>query len=144
MQPIPPDPQVQRTLDALKGFFDVGGDLNQWALILIGGGLVAMVSTSYRTPRWPWRLMYLALVPGWGLLGWALWEGAYLRRVYAGAVFAAQQPEGRLELMTQANAALGKQIFAFQLGLALFVVWLMLYMLWWLFVDKASTKPEET
>jgi hypothetical protein len=144
MQPSEPDPkQVQILLDGLKAFFDVGGDLNQWALLLLGGGCVAMMSTSYRTPAWPWRLMYLLLLSGLGALCWTLWEGAYLRRVYAGAPFTARLPGGGEALLTAANIALGRQILAFQLGAALCGAWLILYALWWLFVDKSSSQLQE-
>jgi hypothetical protein len=134
---------VQVILDGLKGFFDVGGDLNQWALVLIGGGLAVMISTSYHSPRWPWRLMYLVLLPGFGFLGWALWQGSILRRIYAGAVFTARQTGGGLELLTAANAALLKQMLAFQVGVALFAVWLLLYTGWWIFVSDGSSQPKE-
>jgi hypothetical protein len=144
MKSSQPDPQqVQIILDGLKGFFEVGGDLNQWALVLIGGGLAVMVSSSYHSPRWPWRLMYVALLPGFGALGWALWEGSILRRIYAGAAFTARQTGGGLELLMAANTALLNQILAFQVGVGLFAVWLILYMSWWIFVDDASSQPKE-
>jgi hypothetical protein len=83
------------------------------------------------------------LLPGFGFLGWALWQGSILRRIYAGAVFTARQTGGGLELLTAANAALLKQMLAFQVGVALFAVWLLLYTGWWIFVSDGSSQPKE-
>jgi hypothetical protein len=128
----------QRIIDGVKALQDVGVGLSQWAILLVGGALVVMLSTSYRRPRKPYRFGYLLLLPAVGCLATSLFKGSYLTRVYAGLLLRRRTVDSAAAAIDQANDALAAQMFWFEFALVLLGIWLLLYIVWWVFIDEPA------
>jgi hypothetical protein len=106
--------------------------LSQWAFLIIGGSVLMLVGTSYYRPAgWATRWVYLLFVPGWGFLGYSIYQGTLAQQAVLGHY---------LNLGVTANGFvsvlglnIGAQIKAMQHGLAVLGFWLLVYLCWWVF-----------
>jgi hypothetical protein len=102
--------QYERVVTGLKAMQEIGADIGQWALLAFGGTLAVMLSTSYRKPTFPWRLIYIALLPGLLCLGRAIQQDAYIRRTYGAMLLRPPSRQVAVDALSGANAALSQQI----------------------------------
>ena len=111
--------------------------LTSWALVMIGGSLLAIVGTSYYRPAALWvRCAYFAFVPGWFFLAWSIYAGSRVQRVYMAALYSVHPKLDRLIGALNKDAL--AQIERMEIGLAFFGIWLMMYLFWWIFNNEAK------
>lgn len=124
-----------------RRFFEAGitlaTTLTSWTLVMIGGSILAILSTSYYRPRDLWfRASYLIFIPAWLLLSLSLREGAKVQGVYLAALF--QRKPDIDKLMFAQNGFLAGQQDFMMWGLGCFGVWLTIYLLWWIFNKESK------
>jgi hypothetical protein len=126
-----PDPDRLNTR-ALEAAVSFAQSLAQWEFVLIGSSLLVLVGTSHRRPASRWlRCFYLLFLPGWLSLARSIYLGARAQGAYLAYLLV---PVTTLQLATQKlNEDIGNEVFWMLWGLAIFFIWLLLYLLWWIF-----------
>jgi hypothetical protein len=104
-----------------------------WSLSLIGGSILAILSTEYSKPLGKWaKLIYLLFLPGWIFLGLTINAGDTISRR---GVMAAIAPDRIPLIFEKMNQEFIRQIGFFHTGLFFLGLWLFLYLIWWIFQD---------
>jgi hypothetical protein len=113
--------------------------LISWALVMIGGSILAIIGTSYYRPAALWvRCSYLAFVPAWFFLSLSIYTGTRVQGVYLAALYSKHPNIDTFKYAVNDDAM--SQIRWMEFGLACFGVWLMLYLAWWIFhKERVST-----
>ncbi len=111
--------------------------LNSWALVMVGGSILAILSTGYYRPKHLlFRASYLIFVPAWIFLSLSLRAGTRVQGVYLAAVY---QHHPKLDDLRDAqNADLVSQQHFMWLGLGSFGLWIIIYLVWWIFNKEKS------
>ena len=127
--------------DASK-FFDaaqaLSQSLSQWALLIIGGSLVVVVSNDYyRPPTTQMRYPYLLFVPAWALLAASIYFGIQAQGEYVGYLLVTD-PNRLTEYKIQMNDFTARQISSLEWALAFLGIWLIFYIFWWVFSKPAK------
>ena len=127
--------------DASK-FFDaaqaLSQNLSQWALLIIGGSLVVVVSNDYyRPPSRRMRYPYLLFVPAWGLLASSIYFGIQAQGAYVGYLLVTD-PNRLTPYKIEMNDLTAKQISTLEWALVFIGVWLVFYIFWWVFSKPAK------
>jgi hypothetical protein len=110
--------------------------LSQWSLLIIGGSLIMVVSTSYRRPQNPRvRAAYFLFIPMWCCLAMTVYQGIVVQRSYVAYLVASrstptqQTLNGIAESITNATR---NQILALESALLIGALWLLIYIVWWI------------
>jgi hypothetical protein len=131
---------VASDMKLLEGATTLAGTMTSWALVMIGGSILAVLGTGYyRPPTLLVRCAYLAFVPAWGLLSWSIYAGTRVQGVYLAALYS--EHPNLPHLKTVANSDVASQMWRMELGLVCFGVWLTVYIIWWVF-HKESAQQE--
>ena len=105
-----------------------------WALAVVGGSIATIVSTSYLRPKKRLiRYAYLLFLPGWIFLGLSIYYGDQISRRYMASMFVSKEKIGEIAKMI--NQDFGCQRFMLSVGLLIFALWLVLFLLWWVLGD---------
>jgi hypothetical protein len=111
--------------------------LNSWALVMVGGSILAILSTSYYRPkRLLFRASYLIFVPAWVFLSLSLRAGTRVQGVYLAAMYSHHPNMDKLR--DAQNADLVSQQQFMWLGLGTFGLWIVLYLAWWIFNQESN------
>ncbi len=130
--------------EGLKGMSEDSRNLAGWALAIIAGSILAIASTSYLRPgSRHMRKIYLLFIPGWILISLTLYNGDQLSRGYTATMFA-QTHERLLAIGGNMNSQFADQLTYFNLALIPFALWLLLFVLWWVFVDPQDPTSKST
>jgi hypothetical protein len=117
----------------IKSIVDQSNVLSGWALAILGGSILILVSTSYIRPAdKKIRLIYLLFIPGWFFLAYSMYFGDSISRQYIAAVFTPDE-QTLLTIGSNINREFARQLNNFGLGITVFVVWLAVYLCWWIF-----------
>ncbi|HEV2274955.1 MAG TPA: hypothetical protein VGR96_12365 [Acidobacteriaceae bacterium] len=135
----------QAPLDDSK-FFEaaqsLAQSLSQWGLLIIGGSLVVIVSTSYRRPQnRKVRAAYFLFIPMWCCLAVSVYEGIMVQRSYVAYLVASRSTPTQQALNNIAENitnATRYQILALESALLIGALWLLIYIVWWI----CSNQPE--
>jgi len=112
--------------------------LISWALVMIGGSILAILGTGYYRPTALWvRCSYLAFIPAWFFLSLSVYAGTRVQGVYLAALYSAHPNITMLKSTVNDDAV--SQIQRMEIGLACFGLWLTLYLLWWIFHKETTT-----
>src|SRR5215469_8281282 len=66
-----------------EGALALAQSLSQWALLILGGSLVVIVSTSYYRPKdLKVRAAYFLFIPTWIFLASSIYQGAAVQQSY--------------------------------------------------------------
>jgi hypothetical protein len=130
---------IQAVGDAGDGrFFEaaqtLAQSLSQWALLIIGGSLVVIVSTSYYRPKTRRaRAVYFLFLPSWLLLALCVYKGSYIQQSYVAYLVASRvHAQDRIDLIAQHMAtAIEWQLHFLHVALGMLGVWLVFYIVWW-------------
>lgn len=125
---------IQVPAESLKIIADAAQVNTTWALALLGGSIAVSAGTSYVSPKIRrWRLMYLLFVPGWIGLAISIYYGnSIIRRHVASRIV----DEAYLfEILRLMNSEYGDQQWWLIFAVVFFSAWLIIYMLWWTFVN---------
>jgi len=134
--------QVAEKLDpkSLEAAVALSQTLTQWAFLIMGGSVVILVGTSYYRPTGRFaRGSYLLFVPGWIFLASSVYRGIMVQRANLGFLFF-PGPDVAGFRKTINRDAYG-QIASMEWGLAIFGLWLFIYLCWWVFRAGAQTAP---
>ena len=106
--------------------------LISWALVMIGGSILAIIGTSYYRPGALWvRCSYLAFLPAWFFLSLSIYAGTRVQGVYLAALYLKHPNIDMFKEIVNDDAT--SQIRWMEVGLVCFGVWLTLYLTWWIF-----------
>jgi hypothetical protein len=120
-------------IEGLKAIAQESKTLVTWSLSIIGGSLLAVLSTSYFKPESvKVKLIYLLFIPGWLCLGISIYYSDEISRRLLAALFS-----GKAEIISnigeKINIAFTNQLNFFGWAQVFFGVWLLTYLLWWTF-----------
>ena len=110
--------------------------LTDWALAILGGSIITVLSASYLRPKYiVARISYLLFLPAWFLIGLSMYHGSKVPlRVIAGKI----SPDLSTEIAKKINHDFLLQREFLGYGLAILMVWLFVYLLWWIFHEEAQ------
>jgi hypothetical protein len=128
--------------EGLKEMAEDSRTLTGWALAIIAASIVAIASTSYFRPlSRKVRAFYLLFIPGWTLVAISVYNGDKISRRYAAAAFA-QRREALLKIGDYMNTEFASQLTYLHVGLIVFAIWLLVFILWWVFGDSVQPNQE--
>jgi len=115
--------------------------LSQWDLLIVGGSLVIIVSTSYYRPAsLRMRAAYLLFLPAWCCLAYSIYQGIVVQRSYVAYLVAARGKANTqdtiMAIAKRMETATAGQIDGLQYALVCLGAWLLAYMAWWVLTDK--------
>jgi hypothetical protein len=103
-----------------------------WSLAVVAGSVATIVSTSYLRPmNRSMRYIYLLFIPGWLFLGLSIYYGEKISRRYMAAKFVPE--ENLLKILKLVNQDFGNQRLMLEIGLLVFALWLVTFLIWWVF-----------
>lgn len=128
--------EKERFFTCIKSIENGSNKITTWALSVIGGTFIIMLSSDYLKPeKFELKLAYLLFIAGWTLMGISI----YCAKEITGSTIASDLYRDRLEslkeIFKRCNNLYSKQIRFFNLGLLMFGIWLVLFLLWWVFKD---------
>jgi hypothetical protein len=116
----------------LRQVMDSSAQLSAWALVVGGGTVAVIVSTSYRRPDsiW-WRLPYLLFLPGWAFIACSLQLGSNLVGKYLASLMVHKE---QIDVIaSQINDLYSDQRAYLLYSLGCFGLWLLIYLINWIF-----------
>lgn len=121
---------------------NLANTMTSWALVMIGGSILAILSTGYHRPeKLIVRCAYFAFVPAWIFLSLSVYSGTRVQSTYLGALFS--RPKDLLSSETSLNHDAISQIARMEWGLAFFGVWLVVYLGWWVFNKDSNNEANK-
>jgi hypothetical protein len=112
--------------------------LDQLTIAIIGGSIAVLLTSSTHRPGGWIRWAYFLFIPGWVSLGYAVYRGIQVQRVFLAYHFFPNPNLASLRLAINRDAYF--QIQSLLLGLFVFGVWLFLYLIWWIFAKENDKK----
>jgi hypothetical protein len=116
--------------------------LSQWDLLILGGSLVVIVSTSYYRPQSiKIRAAYFLFIPIWFCLALSVYQGIAVQRSYVAYLIASRStPTKQLldQIAENITSATRSQIFALETALLFGGLWLLIYLVWWVFTNQSK------
>lgn len=134
----PAPPEFWRS--GIKAVADSSAQMVTWALAVGGGSILTIVSTSYLRPPRSIRFVYLLFVPGWICLGVSIYFADAISRGHLAAQLG--NPKFLRDIARQMNSEYAAQQDCLSYALALFALWLLIFLLWWLFGEPQPAKKE--
>ena len=105
-----------------------------WALAVLAGSVATIVSTSYLRPMIrSVRCIYLLFLPGWFFLGLSIYYGEKISRRYIAAKLVSDENLAKIAKIV--NQEFGNQRLMLEIGLLIFALWLIAFLIWWVFGD---------
>ena len=107
-----------------------------WALAILGGSTLTILSSSYNRPRSrKIRFAYLLFAPAWISLASSMYQGNMIsRRLIAARINEKVVPQ----ITAQMNSDYICQQYLLSFGLGCLVLWLMVYLFWWVFHNESK------
>jgi hypothetical protein len=130
------NPEWDRISIGLKEAVALSASLSQWALLLLGGALLSVFSTSYYKPSWRWRWAYLVFFPAFALLARVLERGTVVHSSYSAMLLRPHTNANALEALGSANPASLQQLWAFRWAATFLAAWTFVYLIWWIVADE--------
>jgi hypothetical protein len=119
-----------------EGAQTLAQSLSQWGLLIIGGSLVVVVSTSYRRPQnRKVRAAYFLFIPMWFFLAVSVYQGIMVQRSYVAYLVASRSTPTQQTLNSIAETitdATRYQILTLETALLCGALWLLIYIVWWI------------
>lgn len=108
--------------------------LTQTAFFVSAGSIAALLSTSYIRPSNVFvRRSYFLFIPAWICLAASIYNGITVARCYLAWLWA--KPAGIDQAM---NDAAADQINWLEAGLAVFALWMFVYLFWWILAKRTK------
>lgn len=106
-----------------------------WALLVLGGSVVALLQRSYLRPESRYiRSSYLLFTLGWTFLARSIYFGTKVQEVRLAFLF--QRTPDFTALRKTLNLDLLRQVRSLQYGLLVFCLWLAIYLMWWIWTKQ--------
>ena len=128
-------PPTDKALEAAISFSQ---SLSQWAYIVIGGSVALLFkdikSRSIRHSFW-------VFIPGWLCLSYSIYRGMEVQEVYIGYLM---NPNRQRDwTILSFNNHVYKQMLCMEIGLGLFAVWLIVFLVNWILSKDKPTHLNE-
>lgn len=121
--------------EAFKTAAEYSSTLTGWALLVLGGSVVALLQRSYLRPDSKFiRSTYLLFILGWGFLARSIFFGTKVQQVRLAFLF--QKSPDFIALRSTLNRDLVTQVHSLEWGLLVFGFWLAVYLVWWVFTRQ--------
>lgn len=121
------DSVVDKSLDSAVSFAQ---SASQWAYITIGASVALLFKDLSQRPKNRFvRYSFLAFLPGWVFLGFAIFMGIRVHGAYIAYLMRKQHDVQTAILNINADAT--AQLLALKCGLLVFFAWLVSYLFWW-------------
>jgi hypothetical protein len=128
----------------LKAIVEVSGTMLNWALLVAGASVAALVSTSYERPKTRGgRWFYVFFVPAWVFLGISLYIGLRVSRRYIAAIIPTK-PNVLDSISNHVNEDFLHQWQSLLSGLGFLAVWLVLFLSWFMWFAPESTSAQNS
>ena len=122
--------------EAMEAAASYSQSLMGWALLVIGGSVLALMQKSYYRPAGTWmRLLYALFVVGWGFLAYSIYNGTRVHEAHLGVLF--QRNPDRARAIVAINGDMLEQVQSLRWGLLVFGFWLVIYLGWWIWHTAA-------
>jgi hypothetical protein len=119
-----------------EGALALAQSLSQWGLLILGGSLVLIVSTSYYRPKdLKMRSTYFLFIPTWICLAYSVYQGAAVQQSYVAYLVATRGTPSQSTLDKIAENitnATRHQILSLEFALLFGAIWLLIYLVWWI------------
>jgi len=124
----------ERFLKTIKAIAIGSSTISSWSLSVVGGSLLAVLSTSYIRPETVYlRLFYFLFVFGWIFIAISIYHGVNISGRSMAADFFSEDNKMLEDIFSKSNSDYKNQLAYFKKALFVFGIWLMLYLLWWIF-----------
>lgn len=130
--------QSDDTGQAFAAAASLAQSLEQLTIAIIGGSIAVLLTSSTHRPTGWIRWAYFLFIPGWVSLGYAVYRGVQVQRVFLAYHFFPNPNLASLRLAINRDAYC--QIQSLLLGLFVFGMWLLLYLIWWIFAKENDKK----
>jgi hypothetical protein len=129
----------EKLYNCIKSIDAGSSKISTWSLTVIAGSLLTVLNTDYSHPTIiEYKKAYLLFVIGWIFIGISLYYGNEI----SGSTIMADLYRSKykaLEIIyTKCNNCYKNQLLFFNIGLLVFAVWLLAYLLWWVFNDDSK------
>lgn len=120
---------------ALEAAASYSQTLTGWALLVLGGSVLALLQRAYMRPESKAiRSAYLLFVVGWSLLARSIFYGTRVQEARLGFLF--QTKPDFIVSRKALNSDLLLQVRNLEYGLLVFGLWLAIYTAWWIFTRQ--------
>ncbi len=140
--PPPSSDRLATDRQAFEKAADYAQKITDSVLLIFGGSIAVLLGTGYRRPvKKGMRATYLLFPVGWVFLGLSIWEGMKVRGTYIAYLLGPPKSEiARTHRIEQLNGFARWQERWLDIGLAIFAIWLMFYLLWWIRLSDAEVE----
>ncbi|MGF7038928.1 hypothetical protein M2273_002180 [Mucilaginibacter lappiensis] len=130
-----PAQEISR-IEALKTVNEESNRIISWALLIIGGSILAILQKDYlKLNEYKW--LYFVYILGWIALCISIYWGQRVTRSYLASMFVIPSlVEGISE---ETNKRFKRQLTWFMGGVAIFAVWMITFLTIWIFNGKIIT-----
>jgi hypothetical protein len=147
----PPAPADSRSRDpaqriaALDHLWTLTKDVNQWALLILGATIAAILTTSYRRPARLWLRILIAAfsVITWMLLSATIWYGLESSRAFVAAKLMSPTEANYFQGLVRMNGALASQLKLFTYSIGFLVFWVGSFVIWWVIDPEREPSSKE-
>ncbi|MDC6366614.1 MULTISPECIES: hypothetical protein [Flavobacteriaceae] len=127
---------ADQIFNCIKSIESGANKISSWSLSVVGGSILTLLSESYIHPdNGLLKLPYLLFFFGWIFLAFSL----YNAKEILGRSIAADLFKGRKDLLMpifrKCNNQYKRQLMFFNLALLTFGIWLVVYLIWWIFLN---------
>jgi ABC-type uncharacterized transport system permease subunit len=126
-------------LEGIRAIFDGSKEIVSWSLMVIGGSIATLLGTSYIRPAGKkMRIFYLLFLLGWGALAISFMYGNEIAGNGIMAAVGDKNPEILESTLIKMGMTYKDQLRYFYYGMAIFGIWLCIYLFWWIFYYNVS------
>lgn len=118
---------------SLKVIVDAADKIATWSISLLGGSVLAIISTSYAKPaKKMLRVFYLLFVPAWVFCALAIKEGDSIRRM---DIMAELNAHLIPRIVVSMNDSFTNLMNYFNFSILFFCLWMICYLIWFMLSD---------
>jgi hypothetical protein len=120
-------------VSAVEAIVAASREFTSWSLLLVGGSIATLLGTSYIRPTGKsMKYTYVLFPLGWGLLAMSFYYSNEISRRGIMAVISKDDQQLLREIVSKMTDAFHCQSNFFYVGLAVFGIWLVRYLFWWI------------
>ena len=123
----------RKTMEASKLINEESNRLITWALAIIGGTILIIISTDYIRPSGAILYTYFLFAVGWLYLGLSIFYGEEITRIYIAGITNEKNLQEINKIGREIDKRFGKQISYFKKGIVTFSFWLGVFLFWYIF-----------
>jgi len=125
-------------IDAIRSAVDASKLINTWALSIIAGSFLVLLSTSYRQPKNRIKLFYFLFLPAWAGIGISIFKGYTIIGSGIMAELNKDNTDFLYRVILTVNQNYSIQSDCLMFSLACLGAWLVAYLLWFIFSKEKN------